>query len=76
MKQPVKVFVRVKEFPQHNLPLLLSLPPHLPYTDTHGTGYNCNMLVIKNQEGFTRIYSMGMDVFNERDLASIFTFSA
>ena len=76
MNQSKKVFVKVNEFPTHNLQLLLSLPPHEQYTGSHDAAYNCNLLVMRNNEGFTRVYSMGMDIYTASDLKSIFTWNS
>jgi hypothetical protein len=72
MNKPKKLFVKVKEFPKHNLQLLLSLPPHHPYDDVHVEAYKCNVLVVQNDKGHTKIYSMGMDVYTAEDLHRIF----
>lgn len=72
MDKPKKVYVKVKKFPKHDLQLLFSLPPHLAYDESHDTAYKCNMLVIRNEEGHTKVYSMGMDIYNADDLRRIF----
>ncbi len=74
MFTPKKVFVKVKEFPKHDLQLLLTLPPHVEYSEAHDSAYNCNLLIVRNIEGYTRVYSMGLDVYDTNDLRRIFTF--
>ena len=69
-----KVYVRVNEFPKHHLQLLLTLPPEVEYSDSHDSAYNCNLLIVRNKEGYTRVYSMGYDVYDANDLRRIFTF--
>ena len=59
MKQGKKIYKIVEEFPNHNLPLLVSLPPGMAYDDWHTS--LCNVLVLQNKEGYTRVYSMGRE---------------
>lgn len=70
MTQGKKIYKKVKEFPNHNLPLLASLPPGMIYDDLHTS--LCNVLVVQNKEGYTRVYSMGFEVFQEKELRLLF----
>lgn len=73
MTQGKKIYIKVNKFPSHNLPLLVSLPPGMAYDDSHAS--LCNVLVLQNKEGYTRVFSMGFEMFEEEELWFLFNMS-
>jgi len=72
MKIKTKIYKKAKEFPEQKLPLLFSLPPSMAYDDSHDNITDCNVLIVQNEYGFTRVYSMGMTVLAKEDIRQLF----
>lgn len=73
MKNTHKLFIKVEDFVNVNLPLLLALPSHIPYHDSHVGLYKTNLLVMFNKHGSTRVYSTGGDAYTEHDVQRLFS---
>ncbi len=72
MNKKNKTVVKVTEFVEFNLPLLLSLPANIPYHDSHVSHFNTNVLVVQHANGSTRVYSTGFDVFTPKEVKQLF----
>ena len=71
MKQIIKVYREVDEFPKHKFPLVFSFPPNMSYDGSHDALVDYNLLIVKNKHGFTRVYSIGY--FEEKDVKMYFS---
>ena len=71
MKKFKKIYKKVDEFPKHKFPLVFSFPPNMSYDDSHDNLMDCNLLIIKNRSGFTRVYSIGF--YEEKDVEIVFS---
>ena len=66
-KKIKKIHVKTEGFPEHNLPLVFSLPPGVPFHNSHDVLLHSNVLIVENQEGYTRVYYAGLCEENDID---------
>lgn len=59
MKKIKRIHVKTESFPVHNLPLVFSLPPGMPFHKSHDVLLHSNVLIVENQDGYKRVYYMG-----------------
>ncbi|OGH11773.1 MAG: hypothetical protein A2857_04760 [Candidatus Levybacteria bacterium RIFCSPHIGHO2_01_FULL_36_15] len=71
MKKNKNIFKKVEEFTYHRLPLLFSLPPGEEFSETHESIISSNLLIVKNKHGYTRIYSMGVELLLDEEINKI-----